>query len=169
MSLNLDKIEKKLEKVEKYWLSLDFNNVQQMRGVVEQATEGRNKMAERLIKKLPEDEMVRESIQLFREGDEELQKQLDEIENEIMDIIDLGNRHKTLMKIFKRITGIKDIYALVKNQIDPVSIMLHIQLYRPSLYTVLLEEAGGFEYIKVLTLEMFSRVEPQVKELCENV
>lgn len=169
MSLNLDKIEKKLEKIEKYWLSLDFNNAQQMRGVVQQATEGRNKMAERLIKKLPEDDIVRESIQLFREGDEELQKQLDELENEVIDVINLGNKHKTLIKIFKRITGIKDIYSLVKNQIDPVSIMLHIQLYRPSLYTVLLEEAGGFEYIKILTLETFKRVEPKLKELCENV
>lgn len=169
MGLDLDKIEKKLEKVEKYWLSQDFNNVQQMKGIVEQATQGRNKIAERLIKKLPENEVIVESITLFREGDEELQKQLDEMEEEIRGIIELGNKHKTLFKIFKRITGLEDIYVIVRNQIDPCSVLLHIQLYRPELYEILLKEAGGFEYIKVLTQEMFRRVEPDLKELCENV
>lgn len=162
-------IDKKLSRIEKYWLQRDVSDNEEMQEVIMQITEGRDKMIQKMVDKIPNSEVVRDSILRFRDGDDGIQEDINNIVSEVKQYIELANRHKLMFKTFKRVAGISDLESVIRNNTDPVLILLAIQNKRPELYGVLLEEVGGFEYIKMLTLSIYSELEPDVKELIENV
>lgn len=163
-NIDFEKADKKMTKLEQYWMNQDLsyaNNVQQ---VGQQITQGRQRLINKLIEKLPEKEVMKDSIERFREGsdiDEDVQVIVDECE----EMIQLAEKHPYMFNLVKRLANTNSIFPIIKNQTDPSSILVHLQCYKPDVYKMLLSEVGGFEYIKILTMRVWNEIKDDVEEL----
>lgn len=165
--IDWEKADKKLSKVEEYWLSLDLTNQQGQRELVQQMTQGREKAIRKLVDKIPDEDTIRERIEHFRTGGD--MEEIDELVKEVREYIELAERHPTLLNFARRMADTNSFHNLMENQVDPSVMLVQLNCYKPEVYKVLLQEAGGFEYIKILTLRTWKRVEDDIKKLDEKV
>ncbi len=162
--IDFEKADKKMSNLEQYWLEKDLSNLRVKQEVGQEFAEVRKRAIGSLVDKIPEDELLRESIEKFRKG-EEIDNEVEILTEECQEMIELAKRHMSIFAVMTNVAGVPSIYPIIKNQVDPSSILIHLQCYRPDTYQILLNEVGGFEYVKYLTVRVWSELREDVEQL----